>query len=304
MKIPAVAHALGYIHEDLIHAVLENQRMKKQIAWKKWAAVAACIVVLLGITSFAFKRDPARMVTENDIYAIMDNDGTYTLRFHEPLPDKDKGNANLSSPGGTYVNFDTVAKMKEAIETGNFSKQQLDTIRNRFARKDGEILSVNTNKLYEAALPEEMEATKVTWNGQTYNFRIESNYDDAVSGTLMFETKDRHNTHKEDMMKFMEINKDVVQYKEDDRDATVYEYTSAFGISMRIIIYTLQTDGKTVMVHETYRMSGTEAKFQGVWLCGEQDGAYFYADIEGDSRPSVEWLLSIGLKPYTETAVQ
>lgn len=304
MKIPAVAHALGYIHEDLIQAVLENQRMKKQIAWKKWAAVAACIVVLLGITSFAFKRDPARMVTENDIYAIMDNDGTYTLRFHEPLPVKDKGNVNVSLPGGTLVSFDTVAKMKEAIETGNFSKQQLEAIRNRFARKDGEILSVNTNKLYEAALPEEMEATEVTWTGDDYFFTVKNKSDDDVSGRLEFDTKEEHDQHKQKMTEFLERYDDIVQYKEDDRDATVYEYKLRFGISMRIVMYTLQSNGKTTMVQETYRMSGTEAKFQGVWLCGEQDGAYFYADIEGDSRPSVEWLLSIGLKPYTETAVQ
>ena len=277
--------------------------MKKQIAWKKWAAAAAGIVVLLGITSFVFKRTPERMVTENDIYAIMDNDGTYTLRFHEPLPGKDKGNVNISTPGGTLVRFDSVAKMKEAIETGNFSKQQLEAIRNRFARKDGEILSVNTNKLYEAALPEDMEATEVTWTGDDYFFTVKCKSDD-VSVRLEFDTKEEHDQHKKKMMEFLELNDDIVQYKEDDRDATVYEYKLRFGISMRIVMYTLQSNGKTTMVQETYRMTGTEAKFQGVWLCGEQDGAYFYADIDCASRPSVEWLLSIGLKPYVEKTAQ
>lgn len=243
-------------------------------------------------------------ILENESYTLIERNGVYTLRFHEPLPGKDKGNANVSSPGGTYIKFDTVAKMKEALETGNFTDKQLDSIRNHFTRKGGEILSVNPNELYEVALPEDMEATEVTWNGDDYIFTVKSKTDDEVSGRLEFDTKEEHDRHEQKMTEFLEINDDIVQYKVEERDATFYEYTSSFGVTMRIVMYTLQSDGKTTMVHETYRMTGTEAEFQGVWLCGEQDGAFFYADIEGDSRPSVEWLLSIGLKPYTETAVQ
>ena len=122
---------------------------------KKFVCITLLLMLLLLTAGCA---SVEKKILENDIYAMVECDGVYTLRFHEPLPAEDKGNVNASLPGGTYVNFDTVAKMKEAIETGNFSKQQLEAIRNRFARKDGEILSVNTNKLYEAALPEDMEA--------------------------------------------------------------------------------------------------------------------------------------------------
>lgn len=49
MKIPKIANAVGYIDDDLIKAVAENQRTTKRKTWVKRGATAACIAVCIAL---------------------------------------------------------------------------------------------------------------------------------------------------------------------------------------------------------------------------------------------------------------
>lgn len=49
MKIPKMANAVGYIDDDLVNAVAENQRTTKRKSWIKRGAIAACIAVCIAL---------------------------------------------------------------------------------------------------------------------------------------------------------------------------------------------------------------------------------------------------------------
>ena len=262
-----------------------------------------CLILALMLLMMAGCAAAERTVAENDAYAVIEYNGIYTLRFREPLPsNKNNSGANGQLTGGEPITFRSVAEMKAAIEGGTFTEKQIETIRKYFKRSGNEILSLNTNKLYELVLPEGMEYQCVDWYGFSYVFQ--NCTDGKFSGYIDFETKEEHETSKEKMMDFLEINKDVTQYQAEDRNATIYEYVSPFDIPIRIYAYTIESEGKIITVHEVCRLSGKTESLSSFKICGEQDGGYFYGQFRGNSRPTVEWLQSFGLTPYTQTAVK
>ena len=301
MKVPAVARALGYIHEDLIQEVLEYEKKKKQIVWKKWAGVAACIVILLGVANFLFKRTPVRMVAENELYTVMDYGGTYTLRFKESLPAGSPADNNTSI-GVTPVTFDSLAKMKEAIETGKFTEKQLETIRKFFSRRGDEIISLDLSKLYDAVLPEDMAVSSVSWHGKSYVLGVGN---DAVSGSLRFLSSEEY---REEMKEREEnIRKQNVTSTEnlEDRNALQYEYTAPSGIEVRLCTYTYESGGKILHIWEYYNLKdsalgvGSSTVPSDFRILGEDNGVYFKISLSGMlQRPDYEWLKSFGIELF------
>lgn len=48
MSIPRIAKAMDYIDDDLVSGAVEYKRTKKKNSWMKWAAIAACLLLVIG----------------------------------------------------------------------------------------------------------------------------------------------------------------------------------------------------------------------------------------------------------------
>lgn len=271
---------------------------------KKILCIVFVLMLFFMITGCAATE---RKVLENELYIVMDYNGTYTLRFYEPLPSRNSGEVSASL-GIDPVTFDSIAKMKETIETGAFNEKQLRTIRKNFSRRGNEIISLDLNKLYDAELPEDMAVTGVSWHGASYTFGIGN---DVVAGSIRFFTREEYQEEMKENEEFLNEKPMKSTLKLKDRNAFQYEYTASSGIEVRLITYTYENGGKTLKIWEYYNLNdsalgaGSSTVPSDVRIRGEDDGAYFQINLRGMiQRPDYEWLQSFGIKPYVETAVQ
>lgn len=243
-------------------------------------------------------------ICENDVYTLEESNGTYWLNFHEQLPKQGGGDSADGQQIVDDVCFGSVKEMKEAIRKGKFSDEAIQTITRYFQRNPaGDVKTCNINQLYEAALPSDLSVTKVSWYGETYSFSIEGG---GITGYMTCGDQALYDDSQEKGMGFLS-NEDIIidsQTTVADRNATEYRYTSAYGVDVKIIVYTADIDGKNITILESYHSHESTVP-QSVRIWGMHDSKAFYCFVTNfTERPSYEWVTSFGLKPYVETETE
>lgn len=237
-------------------------------------------------------------VIRNDKYKIVEHKGEYALQLHDPAAyssPSDSGDVLGNAPVHTIV-FPSVAKLKEALESGTFSDSSLAHMRSNFAKsRIGGIKICNPFQLYEAVLPEGLSAGGVQWFGDAYVFPL------GDHGALRFTDKEGH----DDFAKTRDIESGKAKILSvtttEDRNAKVVAYENLAGAPRKMVTYSHTSGGKTITVAEQYNLDESETVPYRISFWGSCDGAYFTGYMyQLDQRPSYEWVTSFGLKPYTE----
>lgn len=239
-------------------------------------------------------------VLTNDKYAILEKDGTYSIKLHDPESYYGSQSAMQSSSAAFYLEFSSVGKMKEAIEKGSFSKETLEKMLENFSKdSNNNVLICNPNKLYDVTLPEDVTARAIHWFGDTYNFLL------GGHGSLVFTDKVWHDEyakrHDIEAGKAEVISVNMIP----DRNAKEVIYVSLMGQPRRMVTYSYTSGTKTITVAERYNLDESETIPNNISFWGCCDGAYFTGYVyELTERPSFEWVTAFGLTPYVETETE
>ena len=239
-------------------------------------------------------------VLTNDKYAILEKDGIYSMKLHDPEAYYGSQSALQSSSAAFYLEFSSVGKMKEAIEKGSFSKETLEKMQKNFSKdSNNNVLVCNPNKLYDVTLPEGVTARAIHWFGDTYNFLL------GTRGALGFTDKEWHDEyakrHDIEAGKAEVISVNMIP----DRNAKEVIFENLMGQPRRMVTYSYKSGNKTISIAEQYNLDESETIPYSVSFWGCCDGAYFTGHIYGlTERPSYDWITSFGLTPYVEAKTE
>lgn len=239
-------------------------------------------------------------VLTNDKYAILEKDGIYSMKLHDPEAYSGGGSASQNASEAFYVEFSSVGKMKETIEEGSFSKETLEKMQECFSKdQNNNVLICNTNKLYDVTLPQGVTARAIHWFGDSYNFLL------GDHGAIDFTNKAWHDEyakrHDIESGKAKVISVNML----DDRNAKEVIYENLLGQPRSMITYSYTSGNKTISVAEQYNLDESETIPYSIGFWGCCNGAYFTGHMYGlTERPSYEWVTAFGLKPYVETETE
>ena len=154
-----------------------------------------------------------------------------------------------------------------------------------------------------------MTCAEVYWAGDYYSFHLASNQLDPEhhNWLSLVEKEDFEGAEESlrDSLRFYDVQETPME----DRNGTCYAYeihsTRNQQLQIRkkqVLIYTLETDGKTMIVKEEYDVTDTEKHLEYVRFYGEENGIYFSGTLYGRQlNPVDQWLMSVGFRPYTES---
>ena len=198
--------------------------------------------------------------------------------------------------GARYLRFDSLQAMRDGIMNGTLTFSERVIVSGRFPEDENGIRIFNPNELYHLKGIDGRLDGKVQCYGASYSFDGET-----VSGN-------RNRVFPEDMYDEMyraysnvEGQTPTAQSHTDTRDADVF-YFKATG--RKVIRYTLEGKGKTLLVEETYYSYQPDPERDDYFLSvpnevsvfGKQDGYGFYLRLdEWEDRPTVTELFRIGL---------
>ena len=238
--------------------------------------------------------------------------------------------SSVQSIGPVSPNFQSVKDMKASIINGNLSSSEMEALV-RFPKNDsGYIICVDLENLYDAALPTDADLIHVKWYGGAYNYRFYFTYPGCspkLNSYLYMIDQEEVKPHSE------YINKEYYEKLSDnyetytyiksesipERNATAHYYNYTHSIKNTSYVYLrqgrcvdlcyqLEGNGKSIYVKETYDCVTSDLSFLeansapcSVTITGKQDDLYFEVTLYGfSSKPTEDWLLSFGLKPYVE----
>ena len=244
-------------------------------------------------------------------YTLKVENGQYFMEFAEKAPSF-SGSQSIFWP-----EFSSVKEMKNAIMTGRFSGLEMEALRT-YAEKNekGDVLICDVDNISEPVLPAEFSLDRIVWRGLNYTFYYYTENDGSIYIRLHNPERDKE-LFDEYYTSFLErwsvsfTAKDT----EPERNATVYYFESS-TTKQKQIQYVIQSDNKTYYVNEYYAIgrkdgyistsssdySDTVPQYVQVW--GTDKGVEFYAMIDIDERPSMEFLSQIGIRKYVETETE
>lgn len=272
-----------------------------------------CILTLLMAGTFCSGCNAKSTVYKADDYTITQIDGKYYMNFYEKY-EPPAESVSSSCAIADYPKFTSVSEMKTAIETGNFSESELETLRmNSYSadsKENGTLEICNPAALYDLAFPksEDFYLSHIIWYGTSYSFELRG----SIPGYLKYTNSEVFSKKfQAQYTNFFEQNQIelISQETVSDRNATVYTYKTFAGkfLSVR---YTITGSGKTMYIDENYiiewyrqdspaSVSDTVPHVIKVWCI--DNGNYLYGGFrEFTERPSVAWLTSFGLREYVE----
>ena len=200
---------------------------------------------------------------------------------------------------GKGLGFDSLRKLKDSIINYKFTDEQLDVIYRDFVdKKTNKIQICNPYKLYQAVCPQELELGYFYWEGLTYSWLF--NRAKMRGESFSYITKDEYDNHlKKAYYEFN--NREIVTETQtiEDRNSTVYYYTTAYGKRKRVC-YVLEQGAKTLHIAEEYILEDdtNNAEYMVIYIMGKQNEEHFYVNLivdKVDNRPTTEYLLEFGL---------
>lgn len=242
-------------------------------------------------------------------YDIIEINGQYYLNFN-----------NYSKEQGTttngfaldFIEFSSISELKSTIKSGTLQGWQLDIIKESFPKDDTNGIKIcNINNLYRPILPTSMKNTSVAWMGENYTFVIES---EIANGDFHYHTKEQYDgRYKKNYSDRLSSSSVTVKNEgtTSERNATIYDISTSAG-DFQFIRYSLSTASKTLVVDEIYRLRMNDESLATsantpyfITIYGIENGVHFVVELsELEERPSVEWLMSFGIKEYVPTEIK
>ena len=216
----------------------------------------------------------------------------------------------------------SLGELKKAVTQRTLTDSQKANIAKSFSKDENGILICDFDNLYVPILPKNMAMKDVLWTGEEISFLCEDNTYDIGGYVTCYASYKRFENYW--VKNFANIGSGRVYKSEktSDRNAIIKYYTTSVG-KFKQILYTLVDGLKVIMVSELYTMEIYDSEYNypltisdsvpnSVEILGftedpngldENCFTLYYSAYFGDwtERPSVEWLMEFGLKPYDET---
>ncbi|MBQ8351574.1 MAG: hypothetical protein IJY20_05980 [Clostridia bacterium] len=263
-----------------------------------FAMFAAVVMLLSGCAPAA--TPTIEYPLEFDQYRIYQSGETVYFQLSDSIKDTD--NYDHHTLG---MDFSSMQEFYEKITTGQFTdreyvrlKYNMQAVRGRFAMRD-------LNKLYVPVWPSGHDiVSNIGWRGNVFHF-VES----TEMCTISILDKESYDLEMEYLFNNQEGKNNISVKQVRDRNATEYRRTSHGGEkTVKILIYTLQSRGKTIYVRENYIVESSYSEDEylisetipsHIDIMGIDKGQYFCVDVYYPTeRPSEEWLLSFGVTPF------
>lgn len=277
--------------------------MKKHLKWLIPIVIIIAIVLLSTVSYYATLND---ICAVNDYYIIMRDGDGYKLLLTEHGRTFDSGSAFFGP-----LAFSSVQQMKSKILTGEFTQQEASYLKRLDPGGSLYKYCIDFDDLYEAVLPQGVRQTQIAWSGKFYNFYFSHSYSDSVGYINPIDGSSfRHYREYVNESYYKDQDEDNVYLGSSqisDRNATAHYFSrksyAPVSTTNYVDLWYELTDGeKTLYVQECFKLSKHNRYVPyKINILGKQGDAYYHIYLGSlKSRPTEDWLLSFGLKPYVE----
>lgn len=240
-------------------------------------------------------------------YEIICDNGGYYLMLEDGII-KDEEVEGSFSEALPMIKFTSIEEMVQDIKTGNFTEDELRNLAKFPKDEDDRTVLCDLSKLYDAYAPERLDRKIISWYGDAYDFIFEES--EGESSCCMHSGFSNAKKEKgiEELIACSRVPNFTLLSTEqvEDRNATVITFTSGnLEIEERkFVYYTIKDSNKELFVRECYQLS-TDTVPVIVHIYGTEKGVNFSVELirEYQERPSVEYLMSFGVREYVETEV-
>lgn len=254
------------------------------------------VFILVAVILSLFAGCAASEETGDPVCDLVVENGQYYIVPKESLP-------AFTRSDGYYdmeviaLHFDSIEQMKSRLEKGSFDEAELLELSRFEATEDGKIPICDLSDLYVPVTPEAYDCVKVALEGESYFFRLKEENDGPFS-YFFFTSKEDFEKEQDRNDRFEELSvwEILTVTEEPERNAKIYTYSEEHGGSN--IVYTIETDQKTLVIRELYTKTFGEIP-EHIEIYGMQNGKYFKTIIRNlKERPSLEWLSAFGVTGY------
>ena len=281
---------------------------------KRLIAFICIAAILLGISGCG-KTEKEGNLTENAATApcvLKEENGKFYLQFSESSATNttfNNINAQIAVSSPTFSSF---ADLKNSIETGSFSKANLEILQKR--AKNGILEIPDPSKLHDVALPAGLAIKKIVWEINSYDFSVSwgnnQNYDFGFV-TVDMDGGDHDYRFNENFINYTNAADSVISDRIiEDRNAREFVYTNSTG-KYKQLLYQLENNGETLYVVELYCLEYNYASLTPKYLsdtipltvqtfCKDEDVSWCTYFEGFEERPSVDWLKTFGIKEITD----
>ena len=235
-------------------------------------------------------------------YTLLERGGNYYIRLNRSANGSVANDHLTSSDPVSRIQFSSITEMKNDIQSGNFTQKELDIIAT-FDRDDaGQIQICNIEKLYEPTFPAIFNSYIVTWYGDSYRFKLTSSNSEAI-GNFTFQTKEFFDKN---IVYYTIVDTDKLHSMTTNDDGSItYEYTSSFGIYVRLTYRTIDLDSKQLFIVEEVIPEISEDIPDRYLIFGCEHGQYYYLTInEHEEKLTLDQLSQFGIREYVETVTE
>ena len=143
--------------------------------------------------------------------------------------------------------FRSVKEMKDTIINGSFTQEQHDYLIKALSNINGRVYVFDIDDLHEATYPTDLDMT-LYFHGGSYSWRTNKDDDDSLSVSMYFTSEEifASNRDLEDSLRSSKNTEVTSVTTTEDRDATIIDYIRFNGDVIKAIIYTIETDEKTL----------------------------------------------------------
>ena len=290
--------AFGLIADDIVDKAANTYVSGRVSRWPAAIAAAAAVIVVVLLIASPLIRS-GDQILKTKYYAIYNSDGVYTMRGG--LSDSAAGDGHHACMPASFVKFAGLSDMRRIIFEGELSDRALRIMKGFKKAKYGGILLFDPNNMQDILVPEGTRVNGlITWYGCAYQFEFSN---ETLSGSLTYDIVDDSESLAERYIQKEEHGITVLSQTFDpERNATetVFQYVSSQHV-WKQVVYTVTQGDKSVTFVEDY-WNGAEQQVPGsIDFWGTDNGNFFYGSFHNmTERPSVEYLMQFGLKPFEE----
>lgn len=237
-------------------------------------------------------------------YEIVHEDGNYYLVISNN-ESEDLANEASGQIMGSVIYFASMDEMVSDINTGNFTKDEMEMISSFETDDAGRIIICDLSKLYVPILPDSVTVKKIKWTGTSYTYYLRCGDGEQFHSMKIYNSVESYNHDVDYYSNFADQTSLEVKSvsTEPSRNATVCTFTDRMGTDCQGVYYTITEGNKTLYIWEAYPLEETSEYPYIIRIFGSNNGICFEFFLSPmHERPSVEWLSQFGIREYVETS--
>lgn len=283
--------------------------MEKQLSdrFKRLGIVLlACLTLLLCACG-----SKGAIYARTQYYTVYSRNGQWFMEFYPVQWDSKSSDNTHANIAVSFPEFRSLSDMQNRIKSGGITPNALSCL--YYQSTDNVQKICNLNKLHDLVAPGDFSYNRVVLWGEDYEFAADNNIS-PVAGRIVCATPDSYeqafNEHYTEHLNHSVITESTVA----DRNARIV-YSKYKDQLYQDIFYEIQTKTRTLYIRESSVLKYipdihtqdalkerniSNSIPENVYIFGNDGTNYFYGELHGfTQRPSVEWLSSFDLKPYT-----